>query len=180
MNKKYWQKYYQNNKIIKPSKFSIFALDYISENASLLDMGCGVGRDSYFFGQNGINVLGVDFAATPVERTNVKFQLANISTITKNKSKFDVIYSRFFLHAIEEKKLDAFIKWSKGLFIAECRAKGDKPILYRNHKRHLVDGNKLIKKLLKNKFDILYYKKGYNMAVMKEENPLIIRIIGRK
>ena len=62
-NSEYWDKYYNNKKIALPnSDFSKFALKYIKTNSSMIDIGCGDGRDSLFFAKNNIKTLGIDFS----------------------------------------------------------------------------------------------------------------------
>jgi len=46
----YWDHYYQKKKsIFTNSDFSKFVNTYLTENSSIIDLGCGDGRDSFFF-----------------------------------------------------------------------------------------------------------------------------------
>jgi hypothetical protein len=64
--------------------------------------------------------------------------------------------------------------------MAEFRIKGDKPKLFKDHERNLIDGKWLIDELKKNGFEIIYSKKGRNMAKYKNENPLVGRVIAKR
>ena len=47
-NSQYWDKYYNKKNLTLPnSDFSKFALTYIKPKSSLIDIGCGDGRDSW-------------------------------------------------------------------------------------------------------------------------------------
>ena len=64
--------------------------------------------------------------------------------------------------------------------MAECRALGDEPQLYPDHKRYFVDGNWLLSELEQNGYEILFFRKGADVSKLQEENPLIIRVIAKK
>ena len=54
----YWNGIYKNNTItLKESSFAQFCMQYLEKNYSLLDIGCGNGRDSIFFASNGIPII---------------------------------------------------------------------------------------------------------------------------
>ena len=56
-NKAYWSNFYSNSKELpfEPSGFSLYALHFLRSRLEkkskfhILDLGCGNGRDSYFF-----------------------------------------------------------------------------------------------------------------------------------
>ena len=64
--------------------------------------------------------------------------------------------------------------------MAECRAKGDKPKIFKNHKRNFIDGDVLLNLLHKQNFKILFFKVSKNLAKYKGEDPLIIRVIAKR
>lgn len=176
MNKKYWIDFYKKNGLKESTSFAKFGIKYFPKNATVIDMGCGSGRDSYFFAKKGFNTVGIDYAIKPIETKNVSFRISNIKEVEIEK--YDVVYSRFFLHSINDNVIDSILERStKSIFIAEFREKNDVPLLYKNHGRNLIDGNSFLSKLIERNYDIIYYKKGYDMAVYKKENPLVVRIV---
>ena len=180
MNYNYWKEFYQKKRLLKPSSFAKFILKYIPKNSNIVDVGCGNGRDSYYFASKGFQVVGIDFANLPNNAKNAIFLKKKAKEINKLLSDTDVIYSRFFLHVLNSKQLENFIQNSQGLFMAETRAIGDNTILFPDHKRYFVDGENLLKLLIDNEFKILYYEKNKGLAKMGKEDPLIIRVIANK
>lgn len=143
-------------------------------------MGCGNGRDSYLFSQLGHSVLGIDYAFKPRETFNASFLNLELKDLLKENRTFDVIYSRFFLHSISNKEIIEFVKWSKGLFMAEFRVKGDKPTIFSNHERNLIDIKWLEDVLRKNSFHIKHSTTSREYAKYLKEKPLIGRTIAEK
>ena len=61
MDKSYWNKYYSKKLgVQEPSSFAVYALKMMSDGDSILELGCGNGRDSFFFADNGIQVFALD------------------------------------------------------------------------------------------------------------------------
>ncbi len=183
MNKEYWEKFYRDNKIIsEPTEFAKFCLPYIPNNTLLLDIGCGNGRDTYFFAEkdNVIGAYGIDTAI--LNKHNEKVAFGQMSFTELDITCFNVVYSRFFLHSITYNEVfDIITKLQPDqLFMAEYRIVGDEPKLYPDHKRHLVDHDKLFNDLASAGFEILYQATGRDMAKYKTENPLVGRIIAKK
>ena len=52
------------------------ALEFFKENEinEVLDVGCGYGRDAYFFATNGINVTGIEYSILAVDAANIEFK----------------------------------------------------------------------------------------------------------
>ena len=122
--KYYWNSYYykkETNK--KSSNFSKFVLKKLKKNKTLIDIGCGDGRDSFFFSKKKIKTLGIDISKQVIENNNLivnkkkmkflKFENINIAANKSINRKFDYIYARFLIHAVTyktEKKLILLIK----------------------------------------------------------------------
>ena len=179
MNNNYWKKWYKEKHSLEPSDFAKFCLNLV-RNKNVIDIGCGNGRDSYFLGQYCKSLIGVDANSLPEDKGNIKFIKKEIAEMIKKECEFDIVYSRFVLHAIKNKDIKKLVRWTDGMFIAECRAEKDVPIIYKKHKRTKANGEELIRLLIDNGFKILYYKKAHGLAKYKEEDPLIIRIIAKK
>ena len=92
----------------KESSFAKFTLKRIMLNkAKILDIGCGNGRDAFFFNKKGYSVLGIDISKKVIQRNslkknkNIEFKKFDIEKDILQDN-FDVIYCRFFLHAINK------------------------------------------------------------------------------
>ena len=181
MNKDYWIKFYKYFHLKTPSDFAHFCLTYMPKKAKIIDVGCGTGRDSYFFGAHGHTVLGIDYAVKPRDKDNVLFHKVNMDDIVKyDNNGFNVVYSRFLLHSITNDEIVALLEWTKHLFMAEFRVKGDVPVLYPYHGRNLIDLESLFNALDRMKFKTVYWVKGKGLAKFKGEDPLIGRVIAKK
>jgi len=130
----FWHNYYrkvQTNQQ-KPSDFAIFVarqylqavdVDAVSEiGKSIVDLGCGLGRDSVFFANLGHNVLGVDLSASPIiSNARLRFVQADMGALGSASSatelgchdfKVDMIYLRFCLHSVNEDVQSGTLSWA--------------------------------------------------------------------
>lgn len=180
INQYYWDEFYRAHRISSPSSFFSYTKERIPANAFILDIGCGSGRDSFAFFQNGYSVIGIDrsneaiynnrIQAENLEKTkkciefesvdlNEKESLTKIITkmLTQEGSTI-VLYTRFLLHAIPKSTETAFFKviseyLPKGsYFFAEFRTDKDKSEkkFYDNHYRRFINLNSLIENLSSN------------------------------
>ncbi len=76
-------------------------------SAAVLELGCGLGNDSFFFAKKGHAVISTDFSETVIEQNqkhyqkqqNLSFQVIDMSKLLPfNDVQFDVIYARLSLH----------------------------------------------------------------------------------
>jgi len=184
-HKKYWEKFYKKFDIQEASSFAEFIYDYLLANSiydyNITELGCGNGRDSSFFLNKGYNVTGIDFASNLESNERFTFISSDINKLVeKHECNNSIVYSRFFLHSIPNSSIVEILKWTKKYFMAEFRAKEDKPVLYKNHYRNLISSRWILQQMLKHNFDILYFQKANNLAIYKNENPILIRVIGMK
>ena len=203
MNKNYWDRYYsQTNGIQTPSTFASYVSDLIKKGESILELGCGNGRDSFYFAKKGFHVFAIDQSKIVINRIkkkniNPKFICKDIQKLEKNfKFKINHCYARFFLHALNENEENKVIESvanllpKNGLFFSENRSvksdlygKGEvisKDIFRTDHKRRFIRKNKLSQKLEDNGFKItkLVEKKG--LAMHQDDDPVVIRICAKK
>ena len=199
MNTDYWNKFYSDVMNTNPSTFASFCLSYISPNDSLIDIGCGDGRDSIFFAQRLKHVVSIDNSSKTIDNlqktnklSNNEFYNLDIESLqlfnqSMNKQ-FDVIYCRFLLHAIAEDREDILLNWAYktlpigGRIMIETRTTEDEklPKHYDNHYRRYIDTNVLCHKLESLKFKIIHHEEGTGLSPFKAEDPYLARIVAEK
>ncbi len=201
MDKEYWEKYYENhNEPFKPSSFAQDISCYLEEGKSIIDLGCGNGRDTIIFGYK-LKSVGVDQCQNIVETLNglVKFK-DNLKCSFKcgdftnlEDDIYDYAYSRFTLHSITEKQEDDVIDWVfrniRCYFFIEVRSDQDELVgKSTDHYRRFVNMENLLTKLIDKGFKIRYaeidkgfsrYENGYNVDY-NSDDPKLIRIIASK
>ena len=201
----FWNNFYKNKKSrLNPSNFAKYCVkNFFTRNKSILDIGCGNGRDSFYFKKKKLIVTGVDKSKVIIEQNLSKNIYKDINFIAKdindrsfNKiGKFHFIYARFFLHTIDkksEKKLfNNFVKIGykkKTKVFLEFRTIKD-PLKKRgrkissnetftDHYRRFIEVESLIKKLKKMKnLKIINVIEKKGLARFGNENPVVCRLI---
>ena len=201
----YWDNYYDNIKNFSESSFARFTLKYLGKKLGgkkIIDIGCGNGRDSLYFYKQKLDVMGIDISKNVIKKnlnySTPKLKFVNLDIGKKSISKkFDFIYSRFFLHAINEKnenkllKLINKIKKKNTILFLEYR--NHKDLIFKNirnkkhnqliefengHFRRIIYTEKFIKKISKFfKGKIIFNKSAKNLSIVKKDNPNLSRII---
>jgi tellurite methyltransferase len=199
-NSQYWDKYYSDKKEILPnSDFSNFVISYLESGLSLIDIGCGDGRDSLFFSKNQIKTLGVDFSKATIsknkiyENKNLTFKRLNLMKIHNMSQKFNYAYCRFLLHAVSFEIQEQTFDWmyeniSDKIFIETRVADENIDSEKYNHFRRDFTEDDVLKFLKKYNFNILYFKVSKNFSKYKKvygvkdlkHDPLLLRIIIQK
>lgn len=206
MDKQYWKEYYVKNKA--PDQASLFAKyilkNFLKEKETLVEIGCGNGRDSMFFANNNIRVTSIDqcndknFEKNLLLRNGV-FLKKDFTKLDKLSKKVDHIYSRFTLHSVTKKEQDRTLAWcysnlKKGGFLhIEVRGKRNElykkgipsktekdVFIYEDHHRRFVDFKELQNELEDIGFKIIYAKEKKGFAPFKNTNYVFIRIICQK
>ena len=204
-SKEYWNKFYSgvDAKLLIPSQFAAFvAMEYFGKLQAVIDIGCGNGRDSIFFGSLGFNVIGVDASKNAIEQikkrgdTNTKFIVGDISDnsleekLKVNISSSDTIlvYSRFFLHAITENQELDFWKLvnnisNKDDYMAlEFRTEKDEKLTKSTpeHYRRFVSSSNVISYALKLGYVCDYQVEGFGYAKYKNDDAYVSRLLMKK
>lgn len=212
INKTFWDNFYKkNNDILNPSNFAKFIYKkylFKKKNKSFLDIGCGNGRDSFFFYKKGLAVTGIDISSVAIKKNVEKSKLKNLSIKffklsikdaflkLKNK-KYCFAYIRFFLHAIDKKNENILFEFisktlkKNSLAFFEFRTKND-PLIKKgkklslneritDHYRRFLSKEELITEIKKkNNFKIIYLKESLGFSKTKKENPCLCRMILKK
>ena len=198
--KNYWNEFYAKRKVpIKPSRFAIFCKKYLKNfNGLIFDLGCGNGRDTFYFNRKNLRCIGIDRSKTIILKNKKKADFFKQANFTKfNFSKVDAklaLYFRFSIHSIneiEEKNLFYNINNSINIeyLLIEVRTvyddlfgKGKKLSsneFVANHYRRFILPNRL-KIIILDKFKINVFKLSKNFAKYKNENPKILRIVATR
>lgn len=201
----YWDNYYDNIKNFRESSFAKFTLKYLKRKRrgkKIIDIGCGNGRDSLYFYKQNLDVVGIDISKRAIKKNSsyskAKLKFVNLDIGKKTISgKFDFIYSRFFLHAINEKTENKLlnlvnkIKKKNTLLFLEYR--NHKDLIFKNiknkkhnqliefekgHFRRIIYTEKFIRKISKFfRGKLIYNKSEKNLSIVKKDNPNLSRII---
>ena len=187
MNKEYWQEFYKNNpELNNNSSFSIFVLKHLNPQEQLLDLGCGNGKDTYYFLNNKIQAMGLD------NNQNLPKDYFIVGDVLENLKNCKNYYLRFFVHAVEEDYFDSLLDKiynisEKGarVFIETRSTKGitkEDKLLYNfrsgigeEHYRMLYSCSYLKKKIEK-KFSIFHLEESYGLSPFNGKDPCLIRI----
>lgn len=203
MDYKYWNSYYAKQQTpLKPTQFAKDIIGYLKYDKKLLELGCGNGRDSIYFRSNNLEVSSVDQSDIAIQNLkekhkDIEFVVDNFITTKLFNKKFDYIYSRFTLHSItaEEEKIllrNVYESLSdKGMFFIEARSVKDEiyglgeevdrnVFIYNGHRRRFIVMEELIGSIKEVGFEIIVQKEADNLAVYKEENPVVVRLVCKK
>jgi tellurite methyltransferase len=204
----YWDAYYAKSKSVPswPSQFACFTLEEIHEistdSPTIIDIGCGNGRDSFFFAKSGIPVIGLDGSKQIVKANNAaaadntKFIHCNFNDIGSVNAAIDslkslsnlVIYSRFFIHAIDGHAEDMVVRLC-GELRQECslaafefRIKGDEEGTKETakHFRRFQNHTGFIAKFEKQGFRKIYEITGKGYAKYKNDDALVCRLLFKR
>lgn len=213
-NMSYWDSYYaakgENDVWAEfPSQFGAFCASEIEATSRILDFGCGNGRDSTFFSQIGHDVLACDYSKAAIDLVNAKaktesltmeaeilnvYETSSVEKMTmKHSCEFDVIYSRFAMHAITADGQDRFLRMAKelikegGQILLEFRNSNDVrmnegTILSQNersdgHYRRFINKDKFLENVAQIGLTVIYVAEGIGFAKLKDEDPNVTRII---
>lgn len=124
------KKFYNNTVNIDLGEFYSHFLQYIPDKGTILDLGCGSGRDSLYFLQHGYDVTSIDASEEMVrlssELTNNKTLCMRIEDI-EFQNKFDGIWACASLLHIDK-------KLTENVFINLGNALKNNGILYASYK----------------------------------------------
>ena len=176
--------YWKNKWLSRPKEpannFAVRAYKLIKNKKSktLLDVGCGDGRDSVYFFDKGLKITAVDFSASGIKKLksqnpDINCVLADIRKIKFKANSFDVIYAHLSLHYFDNKttskifdNLYSVLK-KNGLLFIKCKStddalfgKGQKVgenMYKKGHTRHFFSKKYMEEKL--KKFRILKIQK---------------------
>jgi adenylylsulfate kinase-like enzyme/2-polyprenyl-3-methyl-5-hydroxy-6-metoxy-1,4-benzoquinol methylase len=202
----HWNAYYKT--AAAPRNASTFATRVADTlgptRARLLEVGCGNGRDASFFAASGHDVVAIDASVGAIENcrqqhagSGVAFHAGTLDALAPSLGEgFDVVYSRFCLHAMTRDEEAAFIGGARGmlrpggrLFI-ECRSIND-PLARKGeiispterifgHYRRFIVRDELRASLEAARFAIEDEVEQSGLAVHGDDDPVVIRMTARR
>lgn len=202
----YWNSYYESSLApLEPSSFAQHVIGIISlPHADILEVGCGNGRDAIFFSSRGHNVTALDksegaisFCVNSHPASGVEFLNGTLSSLKKRRGlAFDVIYSRFCLHAMTLPEEAEFVTCAfdllraDGSLLIECRSIND-PLARKGevlspterihgHYRRFIIPDELTAKLGHAGFKVISISESNGLAKFGDEDPVVIRMVARK
>jgi len=197
----HWNEYYKKDNVPSfPSPFAEYVASKLKSKKNILEIGCGNGRDSKFFSSKYHNVTGLDRSHEAIQLCKklysnefIEFFLGTITDLVKiNKKKYDLIYSRFVIHAMsldeEVKTLNTSYRLLKknGQFFTECRSIND-PLSQKGeilshteridgHYRRFIVLEEFEQRLTQAGFEVIKIIEGKGFAKFGVEDPVVIRV----
>ncbi|WP_243059822.1 class I SAM-dependent methyltransferase [Nocardioides sp. SR21] len=202
----YWADYYAHHGHAEASSFAHFVHDRLGpDSVTVVDIGCGDGRDSIFFATRGRQVLGLDRAGVAIEHAREKadqadlaqarFEVCDLSdgarlaaVLSEDDGRPRVFYSRFVLHAIDARTQDALLDSigaqvrSGDLFVAEFRTDKDEELVkaHPQHFRRYQNAAEFLADLRGRGWEIDYDVESAGLAPWGDEDPVLCRVIARR
>ena len=188
------------------SPFARFCLaNLMKDVGTVVDVGCGNGRDSFFFSKSGVSCLGIDQSPEVINNNNSICLAANVEPFFQagdfSSFNFDSvednnvsIYSRFTLHAINYEEENAFfenINSSSKINYLFIEARSTKDVLYgqgtkvgehefvTSHYRRFIVFSDLLERLNKD-FEIIHSEENTGLSKTEVDDPCLIRVIAKK
>lgn len=200
----YWRTKWERRETGAPNGFAKRCYSRMSEQGyrTLLDVGCGDGRDSRYFARKGFSVTSVDFSESGIERLNTLMTIdekrkidarrMDIRRLAFPDRSFDVIYAHLSLHYFDDgtttRIFDALFRLLKkgGMIFIKCKSVDDPlygvgarigdDMYIKGHPRHFFSKEYMKEKL--RSFDILTIRK--TSSVYHRYKSAFIEAVARK
>jgi Methyltransferase domain len=204
----YWANFYSRTSYNTGSTFFEFVNARDDTPGTVIDIGCGDGRDGCAFGAAGRSVLGLDQSPVGIEHATahaaqlgvedrVRFEVCDVADVDDLGRALDrgaaseepiMFYMRFFLHAIsedvQERLLAAIDAHARpgDYFAAEFRTDKDEANshVHTKHYRRFQNAAEFSARLAGLRFDILHEEEGTGLSPYKGEDPVLYRVVARR
>ncbi len=194
----YWDSFYRQDHLQEPSDFAAFVHRvFLASGQSVLEIGCGNGRDAHFLSRAGMKVTGVDLSAEAIAQCRegnhrAEFIQGDFSELHLPE-RFHNIYSRFTLHSVDEaaerRTLAGVAEHLApgGTFFIEVRTILDelcgqgeriseKEWIHQGHYRRFIIPENLLGRLRKAGFLPHYIHLARGLARWQSQDPIVLRV----
>jgi SAM-dependent methyltransferase len=204
--KLYWNRFYSKSSgvPVSPSQFCVFVSTEVDRNIPIVEFGCGNGRDSFYFANQGFLVFASDISQEAIKSDQGSSgcgamfwecdctDAAGVADLILKAREINptiAVYNRFFLHSIDEHQQQAFfsalgktlVSGDKLYMEFRCNLDEDLPKVYgKSHYRRYVETKEILLNLTNLGFEIKYEVTGQGMAAYKNEDPFVSRVIATK
>lgn len=109
------EQYAKNTDALHPAEEGAKFLSFLNKGASILDIGCGPGRDAKIFSEKGFNTTGIDLSERMIETAktmvkNASFKVMDLMNLEFPDNSFDAVWaSAVYLH-IQKKEIVPALK----------------------------------------------------------------------
>lgn len=202
----YWADYYAHNAHTEGSSFARYIQGRPDTSGTVVDIGCGDGRDSFYFGSAGRTVLALDRSDVGVARARERAEGAGLA----DRMSFEVVdlgdagglrrvladigagpvlfYTRFVLHAITEDVQETLLNVlgerarSGDLLAAEFRTDKDakRHKAHPKHYRRYQNAEEFLADLRGRGWEVLDHVEDDGLAPWGEEDPVLCRVLARR
>ncbi|MDY5509308.1 adenylyl-sulfate kinase [Dysosmobacter sp.] len=204
-NTVYWNQYYKNRVCATgPSPFAEYTATLVQPGKTLLELGCGNGRDAVYFAGRGLRVKAMDTSREAIDQLrernieNAEFLCGDfVNSGLHTPDSYDYAYSRFTIHSISRNQEQVLLRnvfrglRSGGKFFIEVRSIHDplfgkgKPVernafFYDNHYRRFIVLDELEESLARSGFLVEYAEERTGFAPYGNDDPPVIRIVAAK
>lgn len=204
-NTDYWNQYYQN-KICstEPSPFAKYVSTLVDAGKTMVDLGCGNGRDTIYFAGRGMKMTAIDLSDSAISILkqqsipNTEFICTDfVNQPDPHGNGYDYAYSRFTIHSINQTQERILLRSifgalrHGGKFFIEVRSIHDplfgrgealerNAFFYDNHYRRFIVLDELKTGLQEFGFQIEYAQEKTGFAPYGNDDPPVIRIVAKK
>ena len=206
--KVYWANFYAHTSYTSGSSFFEFVNARPETPGTVVDIGCGDGRDSCAFGVAGRQVVGLDQSPIGVHHASaraeglgiqdrVRFAICDVADTGAVTAVLDEVsssdepvlfYLRFFLHSIPEEVQDGLMdvittRARPGdVVAAEFRTEKDEAAtkVHGDHYRRYQNGPAFGALLGDRHFALLHEEEGTGLSPYKGEDPVLYRVVARR
>ena len=213
INKTHFTTVYRKETIREPSTFAQFVVqkNVISPTDVVMEWGSGTGRDCALLAPKCAQFIATDLSATEKVRKfygkhkNVRYDVTDFSLLPDQKTKINVIYSRFSLHSVDKEAATRALNWASknlaksGWILIEARSVKDE--LYGKgqqdkhdedawiassgrdhgaHYRRFIRLEGLTRELTEKGFQVTYQTDERDLSPCGDDNPSLVRVFAQK